>query len=260
MINILKYDFYKIFHSKVLRWTVIISTILCLLDPIIWYANGVTSQSVTSALRSPSTILPLAIMIFAALFSAKDFSSGYIKNISTRKDKLQYVLSKAIYIFLFTLFLQIVFIIYIILFHLIGADRFIMKYPLPPVNSITSTNWRYDNYTYGDVFLNMFLHVGLLSSLGLCIMFLSLLSKNEIIPIIAGMTYLMLFSGLLYSLFNDLFAIDLFREKYTLISQCTAYIEYNSTSLDLLISIAVIVFYSGISIMLSWLLMKRRRA
>ena len=97
MLKQLKFDFYKLVKSKTLLVFWILPILLLLVNPVLSYVIQGGKSSVFDHLNSSSSSLFLAIIVFAVLLTAKDFSSGYIKNVYSFSDKLCYILSKIIY-------------------------------------------------------------------------------------------------------------------------------------------------------------------
>ena len=101
MLNVLKFDLYKIVKSKTLRAFWILTALLILLRPLLTYViNKETNISVMGSLRQGGEIT-LAVVVFACLFSCKDYSSGYVKNLYGNVKNIEYALSKVICIALF---------------------------------------------------------------------------------------------------------------------------------------------------------------
>lgn len=111
MLNILKYDFYKIVKSRKMYYFYIFAVFTIFLMILI---NFFLSESKPSAsvmkLSCEIYMMLIVAPMFAALLAGLDFSNKYIKNVYTSVNKYLYILSKVIYLLLFSLayvFLQI---------------------------------------------------------------------------------------------------------------------------------------------------------
>lgn len=99
MLNLIKYDLYKMVKSRKLYFFYAFAFMVAFVSPVArcLYPNGET----IIRLLSEETMVFYIIPIFAVVFCVEDFSSGYIKNIFPSLNKVWYVISKALCIFLF---------------------------------------------------------------------------------------------------------------------------------------------------------------
>ena len=110
MLKALRYDFYKIFKSKALLGVFVASVCLSFLDSFLvgFYYND---TCLFQHLNAPMLVRYLPA-VFTVPFACKDFSSKFTKNVFPEyslKDKICYVLSKAVYIFAVNLIWYILF-------------------------------------------------------------------------------------------------------------------------------------------------------
>ena len=112
MLRQLRFDFYKITKSKVIGWCFIIPLLILLIGSANTYIINTSAMSTISNLRAVSGNMHIALYVVGIVFITSDFSSGYIKNVYQFSNKLQYLLSKVIYVFIFcVLFLGLEFLI-----------------------------------------------------------------------------------------------------------------------------------------------------
>ncbi len=110
MLKALRYDFYKIFKSKALLGVFVASVCVSFFDAFLvgfYYHDTCLFQH----LNAPMLVRYLPA-VFTVPFACKDFSSKFIKNVFheySLKDKICYVLSKAVYIFAVNLIWYVVF-------------------------------------------------------------------------------------------------------------------------------------------------------
>lgn len=96
MLNAVKMDFYRMIRTKSLYVVILIFVMMTVISTILCKRKEVA----------------LFLVIFAVIFSAADFKSGYIKNIGGQTRKRFYlILSKAVSLCIYTVFLFGVFII-----------------------------------------------------------------------------------------------------------------------------------------------------
>lgn len=81
MLKMLKFDFYKIFKSKMVLAFFIITLCLVFVEPIMYYVPYENSGSVYLNLYNSGAMLILISWIFIIPFVTKDFSSKFTKNL-----------------------------------------------------------------------------------------------------------------------------------------------------------------------------------
>ena len=112
MLRQLRFDGYKLIHSRMLWIVYAVVFALALVIPI---QEAALHNSVFSALTDvtpPVMLIQISVVLFAAFFVGADFRSGYIKTVVSRVEWAKYILSKMIYVFVFC-------ILWICLFHLL---------------------------------------------------------------------------------------------------------------------------------------------
>ena len=188
MLNILKFDFYKLTHSKTLKYVFLVSILLCCVNPIIIIIQN-NGHSVLSYMFSIN-ILELILLIFVPIFITIDFSNGFIKNNISYINKFYYVLSKIFYIGVYTL---LMFIISFIL----------TAFAILVINGGMLYN-SYDSFPIGGWIYNRLFFLGFLFALGLLCMLVSFLIRKNYIVIGAFLIYLSFLSYPFYQLLNSI--------------------------------------------------------
>ena len=193
MLKMLKFDFYKIFKSKMLLAFFIITLCLVLFQPILTYGGGFNSDSVYSNLYNASGTFIMFMWIFIIPFAAKDFSSKYTKNLVpdySVSDRIFYVLSELIYIVAFcVLYMLLQFVVEIIFNYTLGGHCIYDKF---------------DNLTVREFYLNYFVQTLDVIAAGTVYLFLCLLLKREYIVLIIILPYIFYLGPMLYSLIDSL--------------------------------------------------------
>ena len=193
MLKEIKFDFFKVFKSKSIIITLISTFLFLCLTPIITHVVQQNNSSVTNAYLGDSSAT-MCIIVFAIVFCGMDFDSGYLKNIYTNANKFWYVVSKALIILMYSLFVCVLmFVIHLIFVYAFGCRQIVM---LPVDYGIG------DNYTFGEFVCYVLIRVVGLTSLGLFVFLLCLLLKNIFVAIIS---FLWLFMNyLVYSLIDSI--------------------------------------------------------
>lgn len=193
MLKMLKFDFYKIFKSKMLLAFFIIVLCLVLFQPILNYAGGYNHESVYANLYNASGTFIMFMWIFIIPFAAKDFSSKYTKNFTANyslSDRMFYVLSKLIYIAAFcVLYMLLQFVVEIIFNYTLGEGCMYDKF---------------DNLTVREFYLNYFVQTLDVIAAGTVYLFLCLLLKREYIVLIIILPYVFYLGPTLYSFIDSL--------------------------------------------------------
>jgi len=120
MLNLIRYDLFKMVKSRKLYFFYAFAFLTTFISPIAKCCVRYPGIPPTPLLENLSAERFSIIMVpvFTVLFCSEDFSSGYIKNVFSSLNKLSYVLSKLICVFLF-----------FIAYELIAAlDFFILSY------------------------------------------------------------------------------------------------------------------------------------
>ena len=101
MKEIIKYDLYKMVKSRKMYFFYAFAFLVALITPVEKCALYHNEYSVLNLLDEERFFI-FIVPIFAVVFCVEDFSSGYIKNIFPSLNKVGYVISKAVCIFLFS--------------------------------------------------------------------------------------------------------------------------------------------------------------
>lgn len=207
MLNILKYDFYKLTHSKKLKIFYIIAiSITFLVDAISYIAEGNNASVLNYMYSSYSTVTCCILVFFVPLFVGEDFTSGYIKNVYTNTNKLYYVLSKLIYIIAFCVTMWLVeFVIYALFVYIFGGRCIVSKRDYINRYNTASENTKFDpKAAYLTEIFSMF-GLKLLGFIGVgaIMMFFTALFKNDIIVACVGFAYSFFLSGLIVNFLRD---------------------------------------------------------
>lgn len=245
MLKQLKFDFFKLVKSKTLLVFWILPLLLLLLNPVLSYVINGGKSSVFDHLNASSSSLFLAIIIFSVLLTAKDFSSGYIKNVYSFSDKLCYILSKIIYFFAFCL-------IYLIAEFLIDAF----------FNVVTGVCLIYDverdNFTVGAFFLSTFTEALNGMAIGTVCCFLCVLFKKEYIVLIIALIYLFVGNMGIYVAINTVIGHGFSIQPYTLFGFWPRF-DYNNIFWEMIMpGVIVPLCYTLVFGFFSWLVVKFR--
>ena len=245
MLNQLKFDLYKLAKSKTFLVFWIVPVLLVSVVPVLSYVVRIGEMSVLSNIRDGSSSLFLAVIIFSVLFSTKDFSSGYIKNVYSFSNKLYYILSKVIYLFAFCLAYLVVEFLVDMIFNFCFGPGIIY-------------NVAYDHFPRGEIFLSPLTEVLNGTAIGVVCCLLCMLTKREYIVLVVALVYLFIGSGTVYSLINSIVGEGFEVQPYTLLSFIPR-INYkdifNSTILPgIIVPVCYIIVFGS----LSWLILKTR--
>lgn len=199
MLKMLKFDFYKIFKSKMLLAFFIITLCLVFADPIMNYVPYHNYDSVYSNLYHSGPILVMTSWLFIVPFAAKDFSSKYTKNLFANyslADRIFYVLSKILYIVAFcVLYMLLQFVVEIIFNYALGEGC---------MYKVAGEFTEGDSFTIGEFYLNYFVQTLNCIAAGMVYLFLCLLLKREYIVLIIILPYIFYLAPMLYNLIDSL--------------------------------------------------------
>ena len=243
MLNMIRFDFYKLTHSKILRYVWILPVLMWLLNPVSTYIIARSRPSVIELL-SISYSAPLDLFVFAALFGTRDYSSGYMKNIYPAMNKFYYVASKIIYILIFS-------IIYV-LGQFLVASLF---------NWLKGINLIYDPLRDVPVKEFVLSQTGIVLNrlaIGAIILSLCMLFKKEYIVIIVVAVYCFLICNLLYDGINLIVGNNFDIRPYTLTAMGS--IDSNNLFMDIILpKIIVPACYAVIFLPLDWLIARVKK-
>ena len=186
MLKMLKFDFYKIFKSKMLLIFFIIALCTVLVNPLMFSLKN--EFTVYSNLYDSTPTLSYVSWLFIVPFVTKDFSSKYTKNFAANyslSDRIFYVLSKLVYIAAFcVLYMLLQLVVEIIFNYTLGTHcmyRNTWDGVYPP-----------DSFTVGEFYLRYFVWTLNCIAAGTVFLFLCLLFKREYIAIIIILPYIFL--------------------------------------------------------------------
>lgn len=203
MLKQLRFDFYKLIHSRVMWGVLIAALILAMVNPIISVASF--HDSAFSALRgmSSTTFVNVSVVLFVAFFVGADYRSGYVKSIVTRINWAYYVLSKVIYIFAFCILFGLAYQLFFILFTLMGGG----KVYEPNIYEPNISQAQYGGAVYYKLLCEVFVSF----TYGMLVMFVLIASKSTIAALVVGIIYLFV-SEYLYNL-ADIILVKVFGAK-----------------------------------------------
>ncbi len=186
MLKMLKFDFYKIFKSKMLLIFFIIALCTVLVNPLMFSLKN--SFSVYSNLFDSTPTLSTVSWLFIVPFVTKDFSSKYTKNLFANyslADRIFYVLSKLVYIAAFcVLYMLLQLVVEIIFNYTLGTHCMYKKEG--------DMLYQPDYFTVGEFYLRYFIWTLNCIAAGTVYLFLCLLLKREYIAIILVLPYIFL--------------------------------------------------------------------
>lgn len=186
MLKMLKFDFYKIFKSKMLLIFFIIALCTVLVNPLMFSLKN--AFSVYSNLFDSTPTLSTVSWLFIVPFVTKDFSSKYTKNLFANyslADRIFYVLSKLVYIAAFcVLYMLLQLVVEIIFNYTLGTHCMYKKEG--------DMLYQPDYFTVGEFYLRYFIWTLNCIAAGTVYLFLCLLLKREYIAIILVLPYIFL--------------------------------------------------------------------
>ncbi|MCI9010330.1 MAG: ABC transporter permease subunit [Clostridia bacterium] len=193
MLKQLKFDCYKIFHSRTMRIVLYVCLLLSLVYPIAKFTTNGTNSFYTLMAEMTSGIfsqqlLNLAAVLFIVFLLGMDFNSGYIKNIYTSTNRVAYIFSKIICLFVFIFVFQVLYF----LFGLFGSA--VADYPIYLKPGSGSNAF----YELGDSVYIKFVHFNLFAqgcvafAFAMAIMFLLFVTKNQWAALVVGLIYVFL--------------------------------------------------------------------
>ena len=245
MLKQLKFDCYKIFHSWMMRIVLIVCFILCVLNPIL--TNIASSESLHALLCSTSsqTFVIIATFLFTVFLVGIDFSSGYIKNIYASSNRVAYIFSKVICIFVFVIAFQVAYYLLSMLFCVAFGSGIIYDKP----HAVEGGSMWGDTFNIGLSYYHLFADGSMAFTYSMLVMFLLFATKNQWAALIAGILYFFL-GRYLDQLFNTLI-MKMFRLKYEfhieryLVLQFDYFDNWATMNLDKLITKSALIF-SGV--------------
>lgn len=207
MLKMLKFDFYKIFKSKMLLSFFIIALCTVFVYPIMYFVPYYNDSSVYLDLYYSSSMLMMFLWLFIVPFVTKDFSSKYTKNLFANyslSDRIFYVLSKFVYIIAFSVLIMLLQFVVMIIFNYTMGEHCMYK--------VATEFSEGDRFTIGEFYLRYFVWTLNCIAAGTVYLFLCLLLKREYIVLIIIVPYIFRFG---YSIYTS---IDSFVAKYFHIS------------------------------------------
>lgn len=219
MLKMLKFDFYKIFKSKMVLAFFIITLCMVFVTAVMNYAGGYNKDSVYSNLYMIGATPVSYLWIFVIPFVTKDFSSKFTKNLVadySLSDRIFYVLSKFVYIVAFcVLYMFLQFIVEIIFNYTLG-EHYMFEAA--------------GQFTVREFYLRYFAQTLNAIAAGTLLLFLCLLLKREYIVLVVLLPYMFYFDYTIYELINS-FIIKHFEVPYYFdISYYTIFGMFNGVS------------------------------
>ena len=256
MLKMLRADFYKIVKSKTLLILLIVALCTTLVNPLFLIGDYIANKGIKDTYLTVYGILIgqtgiVGLMwIFVIPFVCKDFSSNYIKNVLpvyTQKDKIYYILSKILYIFIFC-------IIYSVLNFSIQA---FFNYAFGPG---VMFNPNHDTFTVKQFWIRYIAEPINAVAVGSFILFLGMLLKKEYFVLVIIIPYLFLISSLIYTTIDEAVLEEtgkIFQiEVYTVFGPLSALSYSTIENSELIIGLSVL--YTTIFSVLSWLVFRKR--
>ena len=184
MIKQLRFDFYKLIHSRVMWGVWIAELILVMVNPVSQVITSHDSAFLTLEAASSDTFVLLGVVIFVGFFVGADYRSGYIKTIVTRVNWAYYVLSKVIYTFAFCILFGFAYQLFVILFTLMGGGK------------VYEPN---EAHLGGALYYKLLCEVFMAFAYGMLVMFVLMATKSTVAALIVGFVYYFIF-GYVYDL------------------------------------------------------------
>ena len=247
MLKMLRADFYKIVRSKVLLSLFIITLLTTLIMPIFMLTDS-SEQTVFGDLFGGNTLASLS-WIFIVPFVCKDFSGNFIKNVLptyTKKDRVYYVLSKLLYIFIFcVLYFLITFIATIIFNYAFSKGVMYDK--------------SYDNFTLAEFWLNIIATLLNAVAIGALLLFMCMALKKEYFVIVIFLPYMFYFCSLIYNaideaIFNATQEYTNYTELFTLFGPVLS--THDIEEFPVIIGMSLL--YTAVFSVLGWLVFRKR--
>lgn len=246
MLQTLKFDLYKILKSRSMIFVWVITGLLLVSSPLMNYLLHQNSGSVMKSILGTGGSMPLSTWFFVAVFSTKDYSSGYIKNIWTSSNKFYFVISKLIYCLLFCMIYCILTFLLDWFFNLIFAGGIIHS--------------SQDDFLVIHFIINELSIILNSTAIGSVTILLCVLVKKEYIALIIMSAYFFVLAGVV-EIGNFIFgqAID-FRDFTIFLNQLNLMtIPLNIFEGIILPGFIVPGVYIIVSIFLSWIIVRSRK-
>ena len=246
MVNTLKFDLYKMIKSKSV-WIILgVSLLLEVLELYFSYRNYPIGE-VFDNNTSRAAVMSLSIPIFAAVFSGKDMSTGYIKNVYSSVGKFGYILSKVVVIVTYTLISSFCVLLLEIFFNYTMGEG-IMFDPALPVGAYFANrallNWAY---------------IGL----GAFIMLIEMLVKKEYVVALIYVVYVTFVMNLFYQMLGSIFSLEYYGDIGAYlpvgIVNTESMFGYRGRTDDSLKCLLMVSIWFAVSLVGSWLLFRRKK-
>lgn len=192
MLNVLKYDFYKIIKSRKMYFLYVFAFLTIIpitINSFFLYNKVDPINTGAMSVAANCNLIVIIAPIFASLLVGLDFSKMYIKNVYTSVNKYWYVLSKFIYIVLFCIIYQVL----QILINWLGGSITAEGLKLFAEKEIESGVWK--AYLLSVIQLTV---VGITGG-SIAVMLVTLL-RIDWVPMVATFVYHMFLRGLVQSI------------------------------------------------------------
>lgn len=209
MIKQLRFDGYKLLHSKTMLGVLIVTMILALVNPLISAITSNDSAFLSLRAMTSSMFANVSAVLFVAFFVGADYRSGYVKTIVTRINWACYILSKVIYTFAFCILFAFAYQLFFILFTLIGGGKIYTP------DTIEARQG-------GLVYYKLLCETVVAFTYGMLVMFVLMTSKSTIAALVVGIVYTFL-SAYFYDL-ADIILVKVFgakQQEYSIFAKYT---------------------------------------
>ena len=243
MLNSLNFDFYKIAKSRNLRLFFNFAVILCFLNPVINYVVQKSGRSVLYNLWFDN-VPQLLVAVFSVLFVSMDFASGFVANVYRKSDKTAYILSKIIYIFLFTVAVYIeIFLIDVIFDKIFSEGKFVGAVYTDGLSVWETTRMFICKFSGAFVF-------------GCVVALFTIAVKSPIVALIALMVYMFVGDPVL-NLLNSVVGNGFSIQNYTVFGGMNRILPF-STVEEIERFVVILVVYFVVSVVGNLLLIRRK--
>lgn len=200
MIKALKFDAFKLYKSGAIRIALLVCLLLVFLNPVV---AAIRSSGAEIRLLEVMTMMTGAhefvIIVFAAAFLSQDYYSGYIHNIYSKQNKTAYVISKVLWILIFSVaYIILEFCAYNFVFLFSSAERVVIYEKVVYVNGGEEYF-----YTAWDYVRCLLLRIPEMSVIGNTMLLFTVLVRNGFIVAIGALVY-MIVSVPIFGLINGI--------------------------------------------------------
>lgn len=204
MLKQLRFDGYKLIHSRTLWVVYAVAFLFALITPV---AEAIDGYSVFWVLRhtSNSAMIQISVVLFVAFFVGADYRSGYVKTVISRVEWAKYVISKLIYIFVFCILWVCVYHLLLLAIIPMGGGGLVGT-TAKWVGDELEGEWVYakEQYNFGLLYCKLLWMGTGAFAYGVLVMFVLMASKSTLIALVFGLVYYFLAPAYLYPAINSL--------------------------------------------------------